>query len=359
MAERAFHRRVMAGEDAWSLPLRGVLRVLSTAYGAVIAVRNRRYDRGRDVVSVEVPVLSVGNLTTGGTGKTPLVIDLVRRLQGRGRRVAVLSRGYLAAPGQQADELLLVSLRAPGAVCIADPDRARAAARAVREHDIDAIVLDDAFQHRRLARDLDVVAVDATRPFGYGHLLPRGMLREPVTSLRRAHLIVITRCDQVSSAAQAAVRARLAGVAPQVPVVACRHRPAGLVQLDGHPADGLRDRGRPAFCFSAIGNPEAFERTAGEMNAELRGHLRLPDHHQYGTRDLIRIADAARDAGAELVLTTEKDAVKVSRLPFDWPLPALAVRIEIDFLEQGDTIVSSAVERALGERRGSHAQAPL
>ena len=351
MGEVSLTRRVMADRSAWTLPLRSLLRLGSAVYGAAVALRNRRYDRGSAVVSVEVPVISVGNITAGGTGKTPLVVEIARRLLDRGRKVAVLSRGYRAAAGQPADELLWVSRRLPGVVCMQDPDRVAAAHRAVSDHHVDAVVLDDAFQHRRLARDLDVVAVDATCPFGFDRLLPRGLLREPRHSLRRADLIVITRADQVDQVALESLHAALHETAPGVPCVSCRHQPVGLAEIDGSPARSADPNGRSVLCASGIGNPGAFEWTVRQMGADVRGHLVFADHHRYRVRDLVRIADEAKRRQADLVLTTEKDAVKLARASFDWPCRVAVVQIEIDFLATGSTMLDSVLDRVLGQGR--------
>jgi tetraacyldisaccharide 4'-kinase len=335
--------------------------VVAGCYGLGVAWRNRRYDRGLDRTSVEAAVISVGNVTAGGTGKTPLVIAVARLLAERGRNVAVVSRGYKAPPGQRADELALISRHLPGIVCMGDPNRPRAARVLVDRHGVDAIVLDDAFQHRRLARDLDIVTVDATCPLGYGHLLPRGLLREPPTALRRADLIVVTRADQVDEQSLQALHARLEEIAPQVRRINARHRPAGLVELDGHEAistlvTGGRTSEQPTenidsasrvFVFSAIGNPAAFEKTVLELGAHVCGQLRFGDHHRYELADLVRLANQAKRCGAELLLTTEKDAVKIAALSFDWPCRIAALRIEIEFLEEGCGILQEMLERAL------------
>ncbi|MCP4251551.1 MAG: tetraacyldisaccharide 4'-kinase [bacterium] len=349
MGEPVLYRRVMAGRDVWSLPLRAVLRACSACYGLGVRLRNRRYDRAGAVGRVGVPVVSVGNVTTGGTGKTPLVIELARLLEQRGRRVAVLSRGYKADGDRPADELLLVSRRLPGLVCVGDPDRLGAARRVIDGHGVDAIVLDDAFQHRRVGRDLDVVVVDATCPFGYGHVLPRGLLREPLTGLRRADLIVVTRADLIEADALAALHDRLAELAPQADRVNCRHKPTGLFELDGRPADPPADLTGAVLCFSAIGNADGFEETVHRAGGDVRTHLRWPDHHRYDRADLNRLSTEAHRCNVKLLVTTEKDAVKLAELSYDWPVRVLALRIEIDFLDDGGTIVERALDRVLSE----------
>ena len=352
MSEDVWHRRVMAGEGAWTLPLRGVLWACSAGYGAAIALRNRRYDRGMGVTTVGVPVISVGNITVGGTGKTPLVIELAQRLQSAGHKVAVVSRGYKADAGGQADELLLVARRVPDAVCVAQPDRVAAARRVIREHGVSAIVLDDAFQHRRIGRDLDIVTIDATCPFGFGHLLPRGLLREPLRSLRRADLLIVTRADQVADDALLALHEQLDSLAPGVPRVSCHHLSAGYVDVDGQPAELPGGGDCRAVCFSAIGNPGAFERTVCGTGVEVVDRVRWPDHHRYTAADLARVSDVASAARADVLITTEKDAVKLRQLSVDQACQVLALRIDIDFVADGDTIVAAGIERALRKKRG-------
>ena len=231
------------------------------------------------------------------------------------------------------------------------PDRVAAAHRAVADHHADVIVLDDAFQHRRLARDLDVVAIDATCPFGFDRLLPRGLLREPRQSLRRADLIVVTRADQVNRAVLESLHAALHETAPGVPCISCRHQPVGLAELEGSPTQNADLNGRSVLCASGIGNPGAFEWTVRQMGADVRGHLVFADHHRYRVRDLARIADEAKRRQADLVLTTEKDAVKLGSVPFDWPCRVAAVQIEIDFLATGSTMLNSVLDRVLGPGR--------
>ena len=349
-------RRVMAGTDIWTLPVRSVLRVCSATYGLAVAVRNRRYDGGMHSLSVEVPVISVGNITTGGTGKTPLVTDIVDRLQQRGHRVAVLSRGYRAEAGGMADEVRLMSRKLPQAVFLQDPNRCGAARRAMGDHQVNAIVLDDAFQHRRIARDLDMVTIDATCPFGYGHLLPRGLLREPLTSLGRAHLIVITRADQAEAEALRTLHGRLEQVAPGVRRIACRHRPSGFVRLDGTPDEFQPHHGCKIVCVSAIGNPAAFEKTVRQFDAEVVRHLVYPDHHRYAPADLRRIAAVAARHDAAAVVTTEKDAVKLAALSFDWPCRMLALCVQIDFLDGGNTILDRMLGEVMNDRGATGAQ---
>ena len=180
----------------WSLPIRCSMRLAESVYGFGLNLRNGRYDRPGSQTLLPIPVISIGNITVGGTGKTPLVIDLVKRLEKMGFSPAVVSRGYKSVRGEPNDEELLIRQSCPSAICVSNPDRVVAANIAHRQFGADIIVLDDGFQHRRLARTIDVLLIDATCPFGYNHLLPRGLLREPLTELKRATLFVLTRCVQ-------------------------------------------------------------------------------------------------------------------------------------------------------------------
>jgi tetraacyldisaccharide 4'-kinase len=357
-------------------PLRAALEVLANVYARAIAARNRRFDRDSSrSVSMGVPVISVGNLTTGGTGKTPLVIELVRRLLARGRRTAVVSRGYKARRGGAADELLVLRRRYPELICVSGPDRVMAARRAIAQG-ADCIIADDAFQHRRLRRDLDVVVIDATNAFGYEHLLPRGLLREPVDSLRRADLIVVSRVDQALPEALAALIARVRAVRRDLPIIYARHRAAAFRSIDNR---GVVDvpAGARALCFAGIGNPESFRRTVESLGIEVVGTLWWPDHHRYRAADVMKIMNAALRVGAEWLLTTEKDAVKVvvaaqgslaatkqavdeylARVLMidkdkpvaastDWPIPVAALRVDTEFLADGGDALDALLERVL------------
>jgi len=328
-APRAEQAVAPASSSVW---LRGALRAASVFYGAAVRLRNRAYDRGWRRVSVGVPVISVGNITVGGTGKTPLVIDLAGRLLRQGRKVGVLARGYRAAGDSLGDELALVARRLPQVVCLRDPDRVRGARTLVDRHGVEVIVLDDGFQHRRLARDMDLVLIDATCPFGGGYLLPRGRLREPLSSLRRASSIVLTRVDQVSPEALAALRRRLEELLPHWSPFETVHAPAGFVELDGSAARAP-SAGTAVVCVSAVGNPDAFERTVRQLGLNVRAVLRWPDHHRYGPEDVARIEQEAQVRGADIVVTTEKDAVKLAESS---RCGVRVVALRVDVLYRGD-----------------------
>ncbi len=345
-------RRLVDGTDRGPGPAlaRLALAGLAVPYGLAIAARNAAYDRGLlAVIPPPVPVISVGNLTLGGTGKTPLVAWMARALWSRGLAPAIVSRGYGARPGERSDEAAELGLLLPGVVHVANRDRV-AAARAAAQAGADAIVLDDGFQHRRLGRHLDLVAVDATDPFGCGRLFPRGLLREPLGGLARADAVILTRSTAVDAARRAAIRAALEQRCHgRLPAVWCEaaHRPAGLRQAGGatRPLDDLR--GARCFGFAGIGNPAAFRATLASLGAEPVGFRAFPDHHAYTPADIEAVGEAARAARAEAVVTTLKDLVKIGRDEING-LPLLAVEIAIDLLAGGDAL--AALVAGIGRR---------
>ncbi len=347
------YEALIAGETSGIVAsgARAALRGLSAVYGLGVAARNCLFDVGlRTAFKPQVPVLSVGNLTVGGTGKTPMVLWLCEHLIATGRRVAVLARGYGASDGRPNDELALVSRRCPDAVCIANPDRCAGARMAMEEHKPDVILLDDGFQHRRIGRDLDIVLLDATCPFGYGHMLPRGLLREPPRALRRAGLVVLTQTDRVRPDAREALVRRVREMAGDIEVVACRHRADGFVELDGRPADAPPRDGSRVACVSSIARPESFEHTVRGLGHDPIASRSWPDHHAYIRQDIAEIQTWAERLSVDAILTTEKDAVKLAPIAPEvgsWSCPVLTVRVAIDFESHDDTRLIACVERCV------------
>jgi tetraacyldisaccharide 4'-kinase len=352
----AAYFRIISGEAGlWAGPLRAGLAGLSLVYGAAVRRRNRRFDRGeREVARLPVPVVSVGNITTGGTGKTPLVIDLAQRCRQQGRTPAVAARGYKAPAGEPGDEQLMVSERLPGIACLANRDRVTASTDAIRIG-ADVILLDDGFQHRRVVRDLDIVVIDATNPFGFGHLLPRGLLREPLSALRRADVLVVSRADGIASNELSVLIDRLSKLAPDKPILRCAHRPTSLTDVEGAPAE---QPGGRALLFAGIGNPESFADSVKKLGIEPAETLWWPDHHRYFQPDVAKIAAAARRAGCDVVLTTHKDAVKLRRLdPAELSLLRV-VMIDVDYLEDDEKRMNGLLDSVLeGKPPGSAAEA--
>ena len=298
-----------------------LLAPLGVVYGGVIKARNAYYDRSSAAThAAGVPVISVGNLTAGGTGKTPLTIEIVRRLRALGHRPSILTRGYAAERGGTADEVRELRLALPEVPVVVNADRVAGAVTACRDYSADCLVLDDGFQHRRLRRDFDVVLIDALDPWGGGRMLPAGRLREPPSSLRRADWIVIARTNQVEQLAVGRIVDILGDHANGVPVIK-----SGVVadRLIG-PQSGLTQpqtlAGRRVLPVCGIGNPTSFVWLITNLVGRACPPLVFPDHHPYRPRDITRILTAARRRGAEQVVTTRKDWVKLSAL---WPSPSV------------------------------------
>jgi tetraacyldisaccharide 4'-kinase len=314
---------------AWASLERGTLRVASVPYSLAVRLRNACYQWGWcRSQRAPVPVVSVGNLTVGGTGKTPCVEYVAGFYRGLDLRVAVLSRGY-GGDGGRNDEAMVLEQNLPEVPHLQGVDRVALARTAVEELESEVLVLDDGFQHRRLARDLDVVLIDATDPWGLGYLLPRGLLREPPGSLKRAGVVVLTRWDQVGPEEKERLRRQVERLAPGVPVAVARHAPVELINDDGEraPLEVLRERPVAAFC--GIGNPGAFRRTLADQGAVVAAFRAYEDHHAYSRNDVDELCDwaRARDEGAPVV-TTQKDLVKL-RLTRLGGRPLWAVRIRI------------------------------
>ena len=321
------------------------LRACSMGYRTAIALRNHYYNALAMPFWLDVPVISVGNLTVGGTGKTPMTLWICRQLLARGRKPAVLSRGYKASQEGEADELMMITRLCPQAVAVAHADRRAAGRLAVTQYGAQAAVLDDGFQHRRMGRDLDLLLIDATRPFGFGQLLPRGLLREPIHNLRRAGAIVVTRCDQATPKAIAEIESVVRWHKSDMPLIRAIHRPVGFVDLAGH--DAPSPSGARVGALAGIARPDAFERTLADAGVTIADRLRLPDHHVYTPADVASISEWIRSAGLDAVVTTEKDAVKLDRLQARWPVPILTLRVEIAMLDGGDKIVGDLIDEVL------------
>ena len=319
---------------------RAAMAGMAAPYSLVIAVRNAAYDRGLlPAAHAPVPVISVGNLTLGGTGKTPLVAWLARMLAARGLRPAIVSRGYGAARGQCSDEAAELAVLLPAVPHVANRDRVAGACTAAAAG-AQIVLLDDGFQHRRLARDLDIVAVDATDPFGCDRLFPRGLLREPLAGLQRAQAVVLTRAAAVDADRRAAIRRRLqqacrAGSEPAW--IEATHQPVQLRSAAGNtqPLSTLQ-AGRVA-AFAALG-------------AELVGFRPFPDHYAYSSGDLAGLGDWAASLRADLVVTTLKDLVRI-RTDRLGDRPLFAVEIALEILSGADsleTLLAPVAARAAG-----------
>lgn len=325
-----------------------MLKFLGKIYGGITNIRNTLFDKGTlKSYSLGVRTISVGNVTAGGTGKTPLVAYIANALAERGEMVCILTRGYgrknpneriLVSDGTNiitnaaitGDEPLELARRlGERAVIVADANRVAAARWAEEKFGITAFVLDDGFQHRRAKRDLDIVCIDATDPFGNGKMLPAGRLREPLENLRRADCVVLTRVDLAEDLD--AIRKKISAFTP-APVFECRTWLEQIVSLP----DFQRGRAvkeflpeEKAFAFCGLGNPAIFFRTVGER-FDLRGTRAFRDHHVYSKTDIEKIESEAAAAGADVLITTGKDAVKLSEADLKLPCFVATVGIKID-----------------------------
>ena len=311
-----------------------ILPPLSVLYGAVTRTRLSLYRRGTfHSTKLDRPVISVGNITTGGTGKTPLVEWVARTIAGAGKKVCILTRGYgrdnpdrqvvvsdgtnvLANPSEAGDEPFLLATNLAGvAAVISNADRIEAAKGAIKHLGTDCFVLDDGFQHLRLERDLNIVTIDATNPWGGGHLLPYGRLREPLSGLSRADCIVITRADQANNLD--ALRDEIRRLTENAPIFQSTMRIKNLPETIPTPV--------AAFC--GVGNPQSFFNL---IPHEIVLQKTFPDHHRYSQTDVDSLIEAATRAGAQSLITTAKDAVKLKSLLFSLPCFVLEIEPRIE-----------------------------
>jgi len=341
---------------------KGFLTLLSYLYLAAIQFRAFLYRirvfRSR---SVTAWVISVGNITLGGTGKTPVVERLARLLHSRGRKVAVISRGYrrktgprwkrlkekiLGAPTTRVvsdgrnillnsrvagDEPYLLAANLEGIPVLINRNRVKAALYAIRRLKADTIILDDGFQHLALKRDLDIVLVDSEYPFGNRRLFPRGILREPLGNLSRADLLLLTKA---SGEGREELKAELKKFNRRAEILECRHNPVYLRDVRTSIKASLEFiRGSKAASLAGIANPYGFEKMLPELGVELIYSRRFADHHFYTQQELIDTLNKAARRGAEILLTTEKDAVRFPRLP-PGKIPVFFLRVRIDSLRE-------------------------
>lgn len=322
---------LISGQGLVTFLLRLLFLPLYVLYALVSAARNALYDTGLlTPTAVDVPVVSVGNVTTGGTGKTPLVIALAKLYLAEGRKVAIVSRGYGAPADDEglADEVVLTRQQVPEAMLVVAPDKLLAARQAV-EQGAEVILVDDGFQHRRLQRDLDVVVLDARAPLGNGQVLPYGPLREHPGALARADLVIATHHEGLSTERLEQVRIAIAGNAggKSIPVVWGRHRPVGVRAVGAselQPEELLE--GQEVHLFCGIASPEGFRETVESLGAVVTGVTAFGDHHAFDGADLASVRAAA---GTSRLLCTEKDAVKIARIPGNEDVLCLAVELEL------------------------------
>jgi tetraacyldisaccharide 4'-kinase len=338
--------------DLFTLPLRAILGLLEAVYGAGVSVRNWLYRRGAlTVKSMPCRVVSIGNITVGGTGKTPAAIMTARLLRDAGFKTAVVSRGYggsmtepvvvsdgsgpLVTPDVSGDEPHIIARECRDVPVVTAKDRTAGAALAVKTFSPQIIVLDDAFQHRRLHRDVDIVTVDAVNPYGSEHLLPRGILREPPVALRRAHAVLLTRVgdDQMRERTQRMVKY----YAGDIPIFVSRHIPAGLRRAGEQERFGTgKLEGASVAALSNIASPEPFHDMLIELGANIVHRRVSPDHHRHTAAEMAAFDSEAAEAGATMIVMTAKDE---RNLPADTGgshVQRLVLDIELTLLDDPD-----------------------
>lgn len=326
------------------------LNLFSKGYSAVVKARAWLYDHAfMPQFPLGCQVISVGNVTAGGTGKTPVVEILARTLTEEGRKVAILSRGYrskkrsatergprIVSDGRHVlldsemggDEPFMLARNLPGVAVLVDKDRVKSGRYAVANFGSDVLLLDDGFQYRRLKHSHEIVLVDSTNPFSNGHLLPRGTLREPASHIKRADIIFMTK----SNGDTALLRARIKKLNPSATITECRHCPKFFKNAysdDQISLDALN--GKKVVALSGIASPQSFEASLQKMGATIISRERFSDHYRYRPQEILDIIAAADELGADYILTTEKDAVRLPHLESP-KVPIYYMRMEIEIL---------------------------
>ncbi|MCD4658385.1 MAG: tetraacyldisaccharide 4'-kinase [Planctomycetes bacterium] len=351
--------KILSGEKQGFLSclVRIVLLPFLLIYFIVIYIKLLMYKFGlcRQKRVEGVRIICVGNLSSGGTGKTPAVVYLTKLLLGFSQNIAVVSRGYRKNKDEMLnDEGMLLKSIFPNVLQVQNPDRYKACCEA-KDAGAETIILDDGFSHLQLARDVDIVLIDATRPFSNFELLPRGMLREPPNSLNRASAVIITRSNQVSTKnLQRLTNSVKRYSRKNVKILLAQHKPTGFQKVisekeNKHVLNSIADAdfkdfsdnmkkniGKSVFLVSGIGNPDSFRETCNETNLKIAGVKEFPDHYNYTLTDVLNITSLAQSEGAEIIVTTSKDAVKLSKLDLEQSLPIYILEIEFSLSPSED-----------------------
>jgi len=330
--------------------LRGGLRLLEVPYCSVVSARNFFYDKR--ILSVHrfpVPVISVGNLTLGGTGKSPMVAWLCRFFLDRKLRPGLVSRGYQKLSNEGNDEFMEMSRRFPTVPHFQSINRVEAIQKMLQTEQVDLVILDDAFQHRRVERNIDLVLLDATAPFGFGHVFPRGTLRESVSGLRRADIALLTRSDLADEEERQKIRQRVLSINPNITWGETIHVPTSLVSAKSFSAEPIESiSGQSALAFCGIGNPAAFQKTLERCGVRVAKLIPFPDHYHYTPRDADKLVRTAKELGTDTIICTMKDLVKLDQMDFSG-LSLRAVSIEIQFVV-GESAVCERLAGVYAER---------
>ena len=342
--------------------LLALLKAYSLVFGAIVAVRYALYSIGiLRRFPLGIQVISIGNVTAGGTGKTPVTEIFARTLAAEGRKVAILSRGYrrkeaplwkrvftqviekplVVSDGRHilldaatgGDEPYMLASNLPGVAVVVDRNRVKAARYAVKRLGCNTIILDDGFQYQKLKHSVEVVLVDSTNPFGNGNMLPRGILREPARHLKRADIIFLTKCRGDVSEAVKEIRK----YNKRAEIVECNHAPKVLKDVwsrEEFPLDWLK--GKKLCTLSGIASPKGFENSLRHLGSKVVWCERYADHHRYDSSEILYALNRSADMGADALVTTEKDAVRFPRFETS-PIRCLYLRIAIEILRGGDS----------------------
>jgi tetraacyldisaccharide 4'-kinase len=335
--------------------LRYFLAVISKSYGGAVKLRRAFYNKSvLTSKKLSCPVISIGNITVGGTGKTPMTIYVANVLKNLGYEIAIVSRGYkgkaetiggivsdgktlLMAPEIAGDEPYLMASRLRDVPIIVGKNRFKAGRLAIRKFEPDILVLDDGFQHLKLQRDIDLVLLDCRKPFGNGHLLPRGVMREPASVLFCAHAIILTRSDTLDDQEMTSLLKELHSHERKKPVYRAFHKPFvyKINNREKNIKDALRQdfdcmKERSVFAFSGLADNHNFRSTLKDLKCNVAGYLEFPDHHIYSDGDLKDILVAAEKSMSACLITTEKDYVRIAH-KIAWPMDLYVVGIEIEF----------------------------
>lgn len=319
-----------------------LLAPISWIYGMII--RLLRWFRGLRQLHFDCKVISVGNITVGGTGKTVVVSYIARLLRKEGHRVAIVTRGYGRGSSKAADvkgmgdEPYMLSQQLPDVPVIVDHKRRRGITRAIQEHNADVVILDDGFQQWGIAKDLDIVTIDATNPFDNRHMLPAGRLREPLSALKRADVLMVTKAAEGADTED--LIQFLRRISPAAMILVSEHAPFEASALgEAHRTESLASfKGAPLVAVAAIADPQHFFRMLKGLGLHVVKEFHFPDHHYFTPDDVRVISSAARMKGVKAMVTTEKDAAKLLSVWRDRSLPAMwVVRIGLHIREHEHT----------------------
>lgn len=343
--ERLFGHIAYGRDEGFFLKiLLSPLHLLSLIYYIAVNIRLFSFGAGLfKATKLGCKVISVGNITVGGTGKTPTVELLATRLKEKGLKVAILSRGYkrkgkgigivsdgeriLLGPDEAGDEPYMLARRLRNIPVLVGSDRYRVGRYAMERFPLDVIILDDGFQHISLKRDLDILLVDGEKGFGNGYLFPRGPLREPLSSIKRAGIVLINK----ASAKSVGISDRIRNIHPEPALIKSSYKGERLVSLwSGEQASLERLSGGKVMALSAIADPSSFLNLLSSLGGEIVSDISFPDHYSYTSGDLKDIMEKARRAGAGFIVTTEKDAVKLEQLGARTDIPIYCLEIGLD-----------------------------